>query len=138
MSVRTRRPGLIDDSKPKLKADPQGWLVLAITLVVLIAFFAWLYLSVSQDANTGEVIQTCKPGLCAFDIFSGVKKCPAPGQVDGIRISAGAEFCTSRDYCQQGPYTCAIQPDQSWRCDGVCGEGNPQCRCIRDPTSTTI
>lgn len=122
-------------SEPTRRANPESWLVLAIVVVVLAVFFAWLYVSVSSDTKAPDVVQRCNPGLCAFDVFSGVKRCPVPGQVQGLRVAPGVENCTSANYCQAERYTCAVQPDQSWRCDGVCGPGNEQCRCIADPTS---
>ena len=134
--IKRYKPSLIGSNEEKPKTDPQGWLVLAIALVILVIFFCWLFYTLSADSKPAEIIQRCNPGLCAFDIFSGRKRCPPPGQVEGLRIAPGAEFCTSANFCQQEPFTCAIQLDQSWRCDGVCGTGNEECRCIADPTTT--
>ena len=128
--IQRYRPKLLEDIKINKKADPQGWIVIALTLIIVVIFFTWLIVTISKDTNPDDVVQRCNPGLCAFDVFTGRKRCPAPGQEQGVRIAPGAEFCTSPDYCQQEPYVCAVQPDQSWRCDGVCGQGNSQCRCI--------
>ena len=135
--IQRYRPELLGaGGKEKKQADPQGWMVLAIALIILVIFFAWLFVTLSADTKPAEIIQRCNPGLCAFDIFSGRKRCPAAGQVQGLVITPGLEYCTSENYCQEAPYTCAIQPDQTWRCDGICGDGNERCRCIASPDIT--
>lgn len=116
------------------KTDPQGWLVLAIVVVIITIVFAWLIVSLWKDANSPNVIQRCNPGLCKFNLLTGVKTCPNPSDTIGIQASSGIERCTSRDHCQVAGFTCAVQPDQSVDCNGVCGSGNSQCRCVSDPT----
>lgn len=111
-----------------------GWLALAITVIVLTIIFAWIIVAMIRDSVQDEVIQRCNPGLCKFSTISGIKTCPAVGDPIGIRVNLGAEFCTSRDYCQKPGFTCAVQADQTLLCAGECGPGNPQCRCVADPT----
>ena len=94
----------------------------------------YILYSIKVDANAPDVINRCSVGLCAFDIITGIKRCPDPGATVGLRIAAGAEKCTTRDYCQPNNFTCAVQLDQTLKCNGVCGTGNEQCRCIADPT----
>lgn len=127
-------PALKTPENPKAT----GWLVLAITIIILAIIFAWLFIAVQSDTVGATVIQRCEPGVCLFSTVTGIKTCPAPGDTVGIQVQLGAEFCTSRDYCQQPGYQCAVQPDQTVLCNGVCNNpagstGNESCRCVAPP-----
>ena len=98
--------------------------------MILVAFTVWMFVLLYRESNAPEVNQRCAPGLCAFSSITGVKRCPTPGSTEGLAIDLGLEFCTTRDYCQNSNYPCAVQPDQTLNCDGVCGEGNEGCRCV--------
>lgn len=139
-SRRGEYPRLVEDiyTEQRTKTGPPdttGWLILAVVVVVLAIFFAWLIYTLYRDANSADVVQRCSPGLCKFSILTGVKTCPNPGDTLGVRVTAGSEFCTSENYCQNEPFNCAVQLDQSVNCTGVCGPGNDRCRCVRDPTN---
>ena len=130
-------PRLISDIKNKKEKAPKdntGWIVLVVILVIVVLVYGFIIYSVRQDANAPEVINNCDPGLCAFSIVTGIKRCP-PDNNTKIRFGPGAEFCTSRNYCQERNYTCAVQSDQTLNCSGVCGTGNDECRCIQNPTA---
>lgn len=134
---QTQGPRLRSDIIRKTEKPPRdysSWTVLAVIIVLLIIVFGWIIYSIRQDTNSTEVINRCNPGLCAFDILSGIKRCPA-NDSEQIGYDVGIEYCTSRNYCQKTKYTCAVQLDQSIDCSGVCGPGNDQCRCIKNPTS---
>lgn len=125
----------MDDNK-KLKTDPNAWLVIAIALIIIIIFFAWVIVVVLNDANATIVENTCAPGLCAHDIFLGEKRCPSSSS-EQLVINPAVEKCTTRNFCQARNYTCALQPDQSVNCNGVCGAGNEECRCTRNPSKVS-
>lgn len=136
MSQQPKLTPKLRSKQPTTKkvTDDTGFIVLAILLVFVVFIFMFIFYSIKNDANAPDVINRCGVGLCAFDIITGIKRCPEPGATVGLRIAAGAEKCTTRDYCQSSGFTCAVQLDQSLNCDGVCGPGNEKCRCIADPT----
>lgn len=116
---------------PSIKA--KGWTVIAIVLVVLVAFTVWMIVLLYTEKNAPIVNQRCNPGLCAFSAITGIKRCPTAGDTQGLSINLGMEFCTTKDYCQNNNYPCAVQLDQSLDCTGVCGVSNPACRCVPNP-----
>jgi len=113
--------------------DDTAWIVLAAVVVLVVLTFAFIFWQVNIDAHPAEIINVCNPGLCKFSTLSGIKTCP-PNNTDQLRFQPGAEFCTSKNYCQWRNYTCAVQLDQTLNCAGVCGVGNEECRCIQDPS----
>lgn len=122
-------------NKPPIQdVNSGGWLVIALIAIIFTIVLAWIIVALIKDSTGAEVIQRCNPGLCKFSTISGVKTCPTTEEeAQGIRVNLGAEFCTSRDYCQKQNYQCAVQLDQTVLCDGVCGFGNEQCRCVSSP-----
>lgn len=133
---QTQGPRLRSDIARKTEKAPKdysSWTVLAIILVIIVITFGWIIYSIRQDSNATEVVNQCGPGLCAFDILSGVKRCPS-SDTEQLSFKFGVEYCTSKNYCQKKGYTCAVLPDQSIDCSGVCGPGNDECRCIKNPT----
>jgi len=123
---------------PPPKTHATGWLVIAIIIIVLAIIFSWLFISMTSDTVGANVVQRCNPSVCKFNTITGQKTCPAPGDTLGIQVELGAEFCSSRDYCQQPGFQCAVQPDQTVLCNGVCNNpagftGNEQCSCTSNP-----
>ena len=124
--------------KSDIKAPPdpttkgKGWFVVVVVMIILIAFTTWMVVLLFRESNAPLVIQRCNPGLCAFSSITGIKRCPVD-DVQGIEVNLGLEFCTSRDYCQNNNFPCAVQADQSLNCAGVCGAGNEECRCVSVP-----
>ena len=116
---------------PSLKG--KGWAVIAIMVVILVAFTVWMIVLLSREQNAPVVNQRCNVGLCAFSAITGIKRCPAAGDTEGLIIDLGMEFCTTRDYCQNNNFPCAVQIDQTLDCSGVCGPGNNSCRCVANP-----
>ncbi len=117
----------------KPEKDVTSWIVLASIIVVLVLVFSFIIYLIRKDTNFTEVINQCDAGLCAFNTTTGIKNCPS-SNTGNVSFTPEAEFCTSRNYCQSKNYTCAVQSDQTLDCSGVCGTGNDQCRCIKDPT----
>jgi hypothetical protein len=120
-----------DNQPRRRKKDPSGWLVISAFIVlftIVVCVVIWL---IFKDVNSADVVQRCKPGLCKFEIFTGRKTCPNPGDTVGIRLEEGNEYCTSADFCQQERYQCAVQSDQSIDCTGECD--TPKCRCVANP-----
>jgi hypothetical protein len=124
-------------AQPKVrKEDPQGWFVICLfAIMVVIIVCAVIYL-IELDIKAPIVQQRCNPGVCKFDVFTGVKTCPAAGDTTGIQLEEGPEFCTSADYCQHPGYSCAVLADQTLNCDGTCDV--TMCRCVQDPSTGAI
>jgi hypothetical protein len=120
-------------AKDAAKANTDGWVVIAAIAIIFAIVLAWIIVALIKDSNSAIVIQRCNPGLCKFSTISGIKTCPASGDPVGVQVNLGAEFCTSRDFCQKENFKCAIQLDQTVLCNGVCGTGNDACRCVRNP-----
>src|SRR4030042_4687117 len=122
-----------DTKKPKPKTEETAWIVLATVVVLVVLTFAFIFWQIRIDAHPAEVINGCNPGLCKFSTLTGIKTCP-PNNTEQVRFQPGAEFCTSKNYCQWRNFTCAVQLDQTLDCAGICGTGNEECRCIEDPS----
>lgn len=118
---------------PDPAAKGKGWFVIAVVVIILVIFTVWMIVLLSQESNAPIVNQRCSPGLCAFSAITGIKRCPVPSDTQGLIIDLGLEFCTTEDYCQNNNYPCAVQVDQTLNCEGVCGVGNPSCRCVPNP-----
>lgn len=116
--------------KPKAK-DPTGWVTIGIYAVLMAIIIAAVMYALYRDIKAPQVVQRCVPGLCKFNVFSGVKTCPNPGDTVGVQLLEGNEFCTSANYCQQPKYQCAVNLDQTLNCDGECD--HPDCRCVANP-----
>tara|TARA_R110001599_G_scaffold266539_3_gene467333 strand:+ start:10966 stop:11328 length:363 start_codon:yes stop_codon:yes gene_type:complete len=114
----------------KQKVD--GLFVICIASIILTIVVCWVIYNMYIDIRAPEVFQRCVPGVCKFNVFTGVKTCPGNGDTTGIRLIPGAEFCTSANFCQKENFQCAVQANGSISCDGVCD--TPQCRCVGDPT----
>ena len=115
---------------PSLKG--KGWAVIAAILVILVIFTIWMIALVFGDTNAPIVNQRCNPGVCAFNTITGIKRCPSNSNTQGLIIDLGLEFCTTRDFCQNNSFPCAVQADQTLNCEGVCDV--IACRCVRDPS----
>jgi hypothetical protein len=113
------------------KKDPTGWVVIGAFAVLFAIVVCVIIYLIYKDINSAVVVQRCKPGMCKFDIFTGRKTCPNPGDPLGIEMREGNEWCTSADFCQQERYQCAVQSDQSIDCTGECDQ--PKCRCVANP-----
>lgn len=118
------------ESKPTAK-DPTGWVAIGTFAVVFAIIVAIIVYAMFVDIRAPKVVQRCVPGLCKFNIFTGIKTCPNPGDTVGVQLLEGNEYCTSANYCQQTKYQCAVNLDQSINCDGECD--HPQCRCVANP-----
>lgn len=116
---------------PNVRKDATGWLVICAFAIILAVIFAIIIYLLYQDIRAPDAIQRCNVGMCKFSIITGVKTCPEASSTVGIRVFPGAEFCTSRNYCQHPGYTCAVQADQSVRCDGICDTA--ECKCVHPP-----
>ena len=125
-----------DDQKKPKKQDPQGWFVICLFAVIIVIMVCIIIYLIELDIKAPIVQQRCNPGVCKFDVFTGVKTCPASGDTVGIQLEEGPEFCTSANYCQHQGYTCAVLADQSLDCTGVCDQ--PLCRCVQNPSSGAI
>lgn len=99
--------------------------VIIVAIILSIAIYNY-YKRIRQNTVTFR----CNPGLCKFDLFTGIKTCPNTGDTQGLEVVVGLEGCTSADFCQFNPNRCALLPDQTLDCSGICGPGNSECRCI--------
>ena len=63
--IRRERPRLRSDRKEITRTDPAGWAVLAIIVVLFVIIFAWIIVTLMNDANADDVVQRCPVGLCA-------------------------------------------------------------------------
>lgn len=108
--------------------DPTGWVVICLSAIILAIIFAIIIYLIYRDINSPQVIQRCNPGLCKVNKSTGFRSCPAVGSTVGIVVTPGAEICTSRSYCNNPGFTCAVNQDQTLNCEGVCDVSG--CKCI--------
>ena len=118
-------------ASPDPSAKGKGWAVIAIMVVILVAFTVWMIVLLYREQNAPIVNQRCNIGVCAFSAITGIKRCPPTGDTEGLIIDLGMEFCTTEDYCQNKDFPCAVQADQTLNCEGVCNI--PTCRCVANP-----
>lgn len=118
------------EPKPIAK-DPTGWVAIGAFAVLMAIVIGVIVYAMYKDIRAPEVIQRCSPGMCKFNVFTGVKTCPNPGDTTGIRLLEGNEYCTSPNFCQQTRFQCAVQADQSIDCTGECDQA--RCRCVANP-----
>lgn len=138
MSLRHDKPPALKNLEKqnqtvKYEVDRTRIYVYALTFIIIVAVFAWIIYSMISESNAQPVNNVCPVGACSFNVLTGVKKCPAPGDTKPIVIALGAESCTSKDYCQQSQYRCAVLANQTLDCNGVCGPSNSGCRCVASP-----
>lgn len=115
------------DNRPRSSGRSLIAAIIVIAVVAAICYFVYILYS---RANEDIVIQRCPVGLCKFDVITGEKRCPASAATEGIQIDFGKEFCTSRNYCQNVNFPCALQLDGTVDCSGICGLGNNGCKCL--------
>ena len=115
-----------------VKRDISGLTITLIIILILVITFAIVAYAIFRPTAQSSIAQ-CEPGLCAVNIGSGVKRCPATatGQVIYDLVF---EDCTSRNYCQSKKAPCAVQPGGTLNCNGVCGTNNNECNCAPKPT----
>lgn len=120
-------------AEPDPTAKQKGQLVIALITIIFIIVLAYIIVTLYKEWKAPIVIQRCPVGVCAFDIITGIKRCPPVDSTKGIEVKYGVELCTSANYCQNLSYPCALLPDQTLDCFGVCGPNNDQCRCVKSP-----
>ncbi len=110
--------------------DSSGWTLIVITLVVFIIIIAIIIFYSINSRTTGSVNEKfCPPNLCSVSVISGLKTCP---DVEGGQVTQNPalEYCSSRNFCQNSRFPCALLPDGSTDCRGECGPNNENCPCI--------
>ncbi len=106
-------------------------IAMIIILIIVIAFAVVAY-SIYRPTAQSSIAQ-CEPGLCAVNIGTGVKRCPA-ANTGQVIYDAVFEDCTSKNYCQSTKAPCAVLPGGTLNCNGVCGPNNDECNCAPEPT----
>ena len=111
------------------------WYVIIMIVIIVIVLVVGFVVYIVLRGNTSETRGLCLPGVCVFSKIDGTKRCPTL-PTERLDYNIGLEGCTSASYCQEDPYTCAVIVSQgTLNADGVCGQGNNNCPCIRCPTS---
>jgi len=112
--------------------DPTGWLVICVAAISLAIIFAIIFYLMYSDINAPVVVQRCNPGLCKFNVTTGIKTCPGVGDTVGVEVTPGLEACSSKSYCNEPDHPCALLSNQTLDCSGVCDIAG--CRCVKTPT----
>lgn len=116
----------------KTPQDNNGLIIVVIIIVIFVIIGAIIVYAVFHPINSlGSGL--CETSLCAVNITTGVKRCPANSS-DSITYNIALEECTSQNYCQGKKTPCAVLQNGSLNCTGVCGSGNEGCRCVKSPT----
>ncbi len=113
------------------KKDYGGYIIILITITILVIVGSLILYGIYRN-DSSRLISRCEAGLCAVNISTGVKRCPA-NSTDQLSYDLAFEDCTSRNYCQSRRASCSLLANGTLNCKGVCGAGNEQCNCIPPP-----
>jgi hypothetical protein len=106
--------------------------IIVITIIIIGVFMVWLLILIFNDTPP-TTLAPCLPDKCATNIFSGVKRCPPPGE--SISYNTDVEVCNSRFVCDNAVTPLAVQLDGSTSVDGICPT-NVECRCVQTGVNT--
>ncbi len=113
------------------KRDNTVLIIIIIIIIILAIAVAIVVYAVRRPVST-TTTGRCEPGLCVVNLGTGLKTCPTSDS-EQLLYDIVFEVCTSRSYCQDSKAPCAVLAGGILNCDGLCGIGNPQCRCIPRP-----
>jgi len=118
------------DRKPK--KDNSGYIIVMIIIIIVAIALGIVVYAIYRPTSETALAQ-CLPGVCAVNLGSGVKRCPASNSAS-VTYDIVFEACTSGNYCQSTKAPCAVKIGGTLDCNGVCGPGNDQCNCDPHPT----
>jgi len=110
--------------------DNSLYIIIIVIVVILVIVAAIIIYNVFRPGS--NTIGRCEPGLCVVDLGTGEKRCPDT-DTEQLTYNIVFEDCTSSNYCQSLKAKCAVLGGGILDCDGVCGPGNEQCRCVKRP-----
>lgn len=121
---------------PAFRRVPQRdntiFIIIMIVLVAISAAVAFVIYIAKRSAAT-TTSGRCEPGLCKFNLLTGVKTCPA-SNTEQVLYNIALEGCSSRNYCQDPKYSNAVLTSGLLNPDGVCNPngipGNEACSCV--------
>jgi hypothetical protein len=108
-----------------------GLIITLIIITIMAIVIAVIIYQVFKVRNT-RTIARCEHGLCVINLLTGEKR-GKDSETERLAYLQGTEDCTSKSYCQSNRAPCAVLAGGVLDCDGVCGPGNPQCRCEKSP-----
>ena len=114
------------------KKKDNSILVIMMIVIVIIAIVTAVIIYLTQKPDSTNTVGRCEPGLCVVNLGTGIKTCP-DSTTEQLEHDIVFEVCSSESYCQDAKAPCAILQGGTLNCDGVCGPGNPTCRCAPRP-----